>query len=49
MEQKTRVAVVRCLFVATLAVAGCAGHAGRKGPGVFETKDIAEVLAESLE
>ncbi len=43
MDRRTRVAVVvGCLFVATLAVAGCASHMGGKGTGVFETKDIAE-------
>jgi len=30
------------VLVLTLAAAGCAGHGGHPGPGVFETKDIAE-------
>jgi hypothetical protein len=42
MRTPKRVPAVSLLLAMTLAVSACAGHVGRKGPGVFETKDIAE-------
>ncbi len=45
MSQKSRTAVPSVLLIVALAAAGCSarmGGKGRKGPGVFEVKDIAE-------
>jgi hypothetical protein len=42
MEPTKRMAAASLLLVVALAATGCAGRKGRPGPGVFETKDIAE-------
>ena len=42
MEPTKRLTAASLLLAMTLAATGCAGHMGRKGPGVFEVKDIAE-------